>query len=139
MVSPASCRIGVPRIGIWNNSHLIKENVAEEITELKQQSGQDILVHGSLTLAQSLIEGDLVDQFNLLVYPLVLGSGKRLFGEGSSAKLKLVNLVPASFCCAIGRIGRSNLRRVEPSLKKYRRLSEGGTQEPVTIFYTKAI
>lgn len=78
----------------WNNSHLIKENVAEEISKLKQQPGQDILVHGSITLVQALIKNDLVDQYNLLVYPLVLGTGKRLFRDESSASLKLVETKP---------------------------------------------
>ena len=74
----------------WNNSHLIKANVVEEIAKLKQQPGQDILVFGSDTLVQTLIQHDLVDQYNLLVYPVVLGSGKRLFGDESKASLKLI-------------------------------------------------
>ena len=74
----------------WNNSHLIKANVVEEIAKLKQQSGQDILVFGSAMLVQTLIAHDLVDQYNLLVYPVVLGSGKRLFGDESKASLKLI-------------------------------------------------
>jgi dihydrofolate reductase len=75
----------------WNNSHLIKKNVAEAVSRLKQQSGQDILVHGSPTLVQTLIQHDLIDQYHLLVYPLVLGSGKRLFQDGSKATLKIVD------------------------------------------------
>lgn len=78
----------------WNNSHLIKENVAEEISKLKDQSGQDILVHGSITLVQMLIKNDLIDQYNLLVYPLVLGSGKRLFQDENTTGLKLVETKP---------------------------------------------
>lgn len=74
----------------WNNSHLIKKNVVEEVFKLKQQSGQDILVHGSPTLVQTLIRHDLINQYHLLVFPLVLGSGKRLFQDGSNATLKLV-------------------------------------------------
>ncbi len=74
----------------WNNSHIIKGNVAEEIAKLKQQPGKDILVGGSSTLVNSLIQHNLVDEFTLLVYPLVLGSGKRLFKEGSHTTLKLV-------------------------------------------------
>jgi len=74
----------------WNNSHLIKTNVAEEVSKLKQQPGRDILVAGSRTLIQTLMQHNLVDQYNLLVYPLVLGSGKRLFADESTAKLKLV-------------------------------------------------
>lgn len=74
----------------WNNSRLIKTHIAEEIARLKQESGQDILVFGSGTLAQTLLQHNLIDQYNLLVYPVVLGSGKRLFGDGSNVALKLV-------------------------------------------------
>ena len=74
----------------WNNSRLIKQNVAEEVSRLKQQPGQDILVFGSGRLVQTLMEHDLVDQYNLLVHSVVLGSGQRLFKDGSQAALKLV-------------------------------------------------
>jgi dihydrofolate reductase len=74
----------------WNNSRLIKDNIVEEITKLKQQDGKDITVHGSATLAQTLTQHDLVDSYRLLVYPLVIGKGKRLFKEGITATLKLV-------------------------------------------------
>jgi dihydrofolate reductase len=74
----------------WNNSVLIKDNIVEEITKLKQQGGQNITVHGSGTLVQTLIQNDLVDTYRLLVYPLVLGKGKRLFIDGTMANLKLV-------------------------------------------------
>jgi dihydrofolate reductase len=75
----------------WNNSRLIKGNIVEEITKLKQQDGKDIIVHGSATLVQSLMQHDLVDRYRLLVYPLVLGKGKRLFKDGIPATLKLVD------------------------------------------------
>jgi len=74
----------------WNNSRLIKQDVAAEISRLKQQSGQDILVFGSGQLVQTLIAHDLVDQYNLLVHPVVLGAGQRLFRDGAQAALKLV-------------------------------------------------
>jgi len=74
----------------WNNSTLIKDNVVEEITKLKQQDGQDLVVHGSATLVQTLMQHDLVDRYRLLVYPLVVGKGKRLFQEGTTATLQLV-------------------------------------------------
>ena len=74
----------------WNNSRIIKGNVVEEITKLKQQDGQDITVHGSATLVQTLIQHDLVDRYRLLVYPVVVGKGARLFKEGTTATLKLV-------------------------------------------------
>jgi dihydrofolate reductase len=74
----------------WNNSVLIKGNVVDEITKLKQQDGNNITVHGSGRLIQTLMQHDLVDSIRLLVYPVVLGKGQRLFEEGTTAKLKLV-------------------------------------------------
>jgi dihydrofolate reductase len=74
----------------WNNSHLLKGDVAKEVARLKNQSGQDIVVHGSATLVQFLMKHDLIDQYQLLVYPLALGKGKRLFSDKSDSKLKLV-------------------------------------------------
>src|SRR5256712_5466511 len=73
----------------WNNSHLIKGDLATEVSKLKQQEGQDIVIHGSPTLIRSLLPHDLIDEYMLLVYPLVLGRGKRLFDDASQAKLKL--------------------------------------------------
>ena len=74
----------------WNNSTLLKDNIVEQITNLKQQDGKDIAVHGSATLVQTLMQHDLVDRYRLLVYPVVLGKGKRLFEEGATATLKLL-------------------------------------------------
>ncbi|CAK4854438.1 unnamed protein product [Aphanomyces euteiches] len=76
----------------WKNSTLIKESLAEEIIKLKQQPGKDILVFGSCALVQSLMQLDLIDEYRLMVFPVVLGSGKRLFGEGLDKKeLKLAD------------------------------------------------
>jgi dihydrofolate reductase len=72
----------------WENSSLLEGDLAEAVEKLKQQDGPDIHVHGSSNLIQSLLENDLVDEFRLMIFPLVLGSGKRLFGEGT---------IPASF------------------------------------------
>jgi dihydrofolate reductase len=75
----------------WNNSTLIKGNIAEEVSRLKQQPGQDILIAGSAQLINSLIEAGLIDEYRLMVHPIVVGGGKRLFKEGSARKaLKLV-------------------------------------------------
>jgi dihydrofolate reductase len=74
----------------WNNSVLIRGNLVEEVNKLKQQDGQDIAVHGSATLAQTLMQHDLVDCLRLLVYPVVVGKGQRLFKEGPAATWKLV-------------------------------------------------
>jgi dihydrofolate reductase len=75
----------------WYNSHLIREHVAEEVTKLKQQPGQAILVAGSAQLVETLRQHNLVDEYRLMVHPVVLGSGKRLFKDGSDkTELKLV-------------------------------------------------
>ena len=74
----------------WNNSTLIKDNIVEEIINLKEQDGNDITVHGSATLVQTLMRHDLVDRYRLLLYPVVVGKGKRLFREGIPATLKLL-------------------------------------------------
>jgi dihydrofolate reductase len=74
----------------WNNSTIIHGNVAEAVSRLKQQPGQDILIFGSATLIQTLMQHDLIDQYQLLVFPVVLGSGKRLFKDGSNTTLRLI-------------------------------------------------
>lgn len=73
----------------WRNSILIRDNVVEEVRRLKQQPGRDILVDGSSVLVHELAKNDLVDEYRLHVYPLVLGSGKRLFPQGERLNLKL--------------------------------------------------
>ena len=76
----------------WNNSTLIKSNVIEEIGKLKQQPGGTIGMIGSATLVQSLLKAGLVDEIAMLVHPLVLGKGLRLFQEGSyHGTLKLLD------------------------------------------------
>jgi dihydrofolate reductase len=66
----------------WNNSTLMKGNVAEEVSKLKRQPGKDILVFGSGDLVNTLMRHDLIDEYRLMVFPVVVGSGKRLFGDG---------------------------------------------------------
>lgn len=78
----------------WNNSVLIKDNIPEEIRKLKQEDGPNIVVHGSGRLIQTLRQHDLVDQYRLLIYPLVLGKGQRLFEDEQQARLKLVETRP---------------------------------------------
>ena len=76
----------------WNNSRVLNGDVVEEVGKLRQELDGDIVVHGSATLVQTLLEHDLVDQLRLMVFPVVLGSGKRLFGDTSDTKpLRLVD------------------------------------------------
>jgi dihydrofolate reductase len=76
----------------WNNSTVLKGDVVEEVAKLKQELDGDIVVHGSAQLVQTLLDRDLVDELRLMVFPVVLGTGKRLFGETSDKKpLRLVD------------------------------------------------
>ncbi len=70
----------------WTNSTLLSGDIGDEITKLKQEQDGDIVVHGSAQLVQKLIQNDLVEELRLMVFPVVLGSGKRLFGETSDKK-----------------------------------------------------
>ena len=70
----------------WNNSTRIDGDVPEQVAKLKQEAEGDILVAGSATLVRTLLEHDLVDELRLMVYPTVLGGGKRLFGDSATAK-----------------------------------------------------
>jgi dihydrofolate reductase len=70
----------------WNNSTVLKGDVVSEVSKLRQELHGRIVVAGSIQLAHTLIENDLVDEVRLMVYPVVLGSGKRLFGEMSDKK-----------------------------------------------------
>jgi dihydrofolate reductase len=86
----------------WNNSTLIRGDIVEEIHELKRQPGRELQVHGSGGLAQTLIENDLVDEYRLWSFPVVLGRGKRLFGAGTvPTTLKLVDSRTTSMGVAI--------------------------------------
>ena len=76
----------------WTNTTVLEGDVADGVAKLKQEHDGDIVVHGSVQLAQTLLEHDLVDELRLMVFPVVLGSGKRLFGETSDKKpLQLVH------------------------------------------------
>jgi dihydrofolate reductase len=80
----------------WNNSTVIDGDLAGAVSKLKRELDGDILVNGSVRLAQSLMEQGFVDEYRLMVFPTVLGAGKRLFGETSDAtSLRLVDSKPA--------------------------------------------
>jgi dihydrofolate reductase len=78
----------------WRNSTLISGNVVEEVRALKAQSGKNILMDGSSVLIHTLAEHDLIDEYSLHVYPLVLGSGKKLYPDGRRINLRLVESKP---------------------------------------------
>lgn len=75
---------------LWRNSTLISDNVIAAVTALKQEPGKDLLIDGSSVLIQTLAEHDLIDEYRLHVYPLVLGGGKRIFPAGKRINLTLV-------------------------------------------------
>lgn len=78
----------------WRNSTIISEDVANEIRKLKEQPGKAIYVDGSSVLVHTLIQSDLVDEYHLLVFPIVLGSGKKVFPDGFTSGLKLMESKP---------------------------------------------
>jgi dihydrofolate reductase len=74
----------------WSNTTVLKGNMVDEVSKLKQRHERDIVVHGSPQLAQALIEHDVVDALHLLVYPVIVGAGKRLFdGTSETKRLRL--------------------------------------------------
>ncbi|HEV8572733.1 MAG TPA: dihydrofolate reductase family protein [Actinomycetota bacterium] len=75
----------------WENSTVIKGNVAEEVSRLKEQYDGDILISGSGQLVRTLMEHGLIDEYRLMVFPVVLGSGKRLFDGANKTSLKLTD------------------------------------------------
>jgi dihydrofolate reductase len=87
----------------WSNSVLIEGDAAEGITALKQEDGPELQVHGSGNLIQTLMRHSLVDQYRLWVFPLVIGSGKRLFSDGTiPSALKLLDSTVSSTGVVIG-------------------------------------
>lgn len=78
----------------WRNSTLISQNVVETVRALKAQPGKDIFVDGSSVLVHTLAQHDLVDEYSFHVYPVVLGSGKRIFPDGLRVNLKLIESQP---------------------------------------------
>jgi dihydrofolate reductase len=82
--------------GEWNNTTVISGSVPDEVRVLKEQVEGDILVAGSGQLVRTLLHHDLVDEYRLMVYPVILGAGKRLFGsDGESARLRLAETIKA--------------------------------------------
>jgi dihydrofolate reductase len=84
----------------WNNSIVVKpDQLVDTVTKLRQEPGGDVLVNGSAQLVEALRADDLVDEYRLMVFPTVLGAGKRLFaGDGATSTLRLVDSKPAGEC-----------------------------------------
>jgi len=84
----------LPDASAWRNSTLISGNAADEVRKLKEQPGKTIYVDGSSVLVHTLAENDLVDEYSLLVYPISLGSGKKVFPDGTRVNLRLIEAHP---------------------------------------------
>jgi dihydrofolate reductase len=67
--------------GKWNNARLVKENIADEVSKLKQEPGKDMVIYGSATIVRTLMALGLIDEYQFLVHPLIIGSGKPLFRD----------------------------------------------------------
>jgi dihydrofolate reductase len=92
----------------WKNSVAIRGDAADGVARLKQEDGPDLLIQGSSQLVQALLAKDLIDEITLLVFPLVLGAGKRLFGSGTHpAALKLVDSKVSTTGVTIGTYQRA--------------------------------
>jgi dihydrofolate reductase len=118
----------------WNNSTLIKGDVAKYVGDLKKSNGPEIQVHGSGDLIQTLLRNDLVDEFNLWTFPVLLGSGKRLFADGAiPAGLKVTNVTTSSTGVVIttyeraGEIKYGSFALPEPSEAEQDRRQRVGT------------
>lgn len=76
----------------WNNARRLEGDLAEGVAKLKEAPGQDVVIHGSAKLVNALLQLGLIDEYRLMIFPLVVGSGKRLFDEGADTRtLSLVN------------------------------------------------
>jgi dihydrofolate reductase len=99
----------------WNNSTVIRGNVAEDVSRLKQQPGGDILVYGSGELLHTLLQHDLVDELRLMIFPVVLGKGKRLFRDGADTTALSLVETKATGAVAILTLQRTDEREAASS------------------------
>jgi dihydrofolate reductase len=124
----------------WNNSILIDGEVADYVAALKRQDGPEIQVHGSPGLIQTLLEHDLIDEFRLWIFPVLIGTGKRLFGDGTiPAALKLVDSTVSKTGVTINTYERAGAvepgsfefdEPTEAELERRRRLADGPSAAP---------
>lgn len=105
----ASTTLEIPT---WNNSTLLGGDVAQEVNRLKEEPGGDIWVIGSWSLVQTLVRHDLVDEYNLWTFPILVGRGKRLFGEGTTPScLQLLETMTSRTGVVISRYERIGHRK----------------------------
>ena len=112
----------------WKNSQLIKGDVAEEVAKLKREDGPEIQVHGSANLIQTLLKHDLIDEFSMFIFPVVLGTGKKLFDGGAiPASLQLIDSKTSTTGVIIarfrrgGEIGYGSFAKPEPTVDEIQR------------------
>jgi dihydrofolate reductase len=112
----------------WENSQLLEGDVGEAVARLKEEDGPELQVHGSSSLIQTLLRHELIDEFRVWIFPVVLGSGKRLFGEGAPpAALKLVDSQVSSTGVVMatyqpgGEVQRGSFALEEPTEAELRR------------------
>jgi dihydrofolate reductase len=118
----------------WQNSTLIRGDVGEEVAKLKQQDGPEIQVHGSGDLIQTLLKHDLIDEMQIMIFPVLVGKGKRLFADGTiPANLKVLDITPAATGVVIvkyeraGDIPYGSFASEEPSGAELERRAHSGT------------
>jgi dihydrofolate reductase len=112
----------------WQNSQWLGDDVVGSLRELKRQDGPDLLIQGSSVLIQTLLQADLIDEFRLLIFPVVLGSGKRLFGNGAmptglkltGSKTSTTGVIMASYERA-GEVSTGSFQLAEPSAAEIER------------------
>ena len=119
----------------WSNSTLIKGDIVQEIKKLKQQDGPELQVHGSGNLIQTLLKHDLIDEFRLKIFPITLGTGKRLFGDGTiPAGFKLIDSKTSTTGVIVATYERAGMVKTgllasetpsEAELARRKRLKEG--------------
>ncbi len=105
----------------WNNASLIEGDLAEEVAKIKEQEGGEIMIYGSTEICHELAKHDLIDEYNLMIYPVLLGTGKRLFADGATpGKLKLADSTTTNTGVIINtytRDGKLNLATPKPQLR----------------------
>ena len=105
--------------GDWDEARIVRNSAADEVAKLERQSGRDLLIWGSLSLAQSLMNQRLIDEYRLVVCPVVLGSGRPLFGDKvASIDMKLLNATALDLGAVSLRYVQADARSADPPAPK---------------------